>query len=51
MVRPEQPEWFSKEEKMLADEWMQSDSELPIMDYILAQASNEFLELYEGKAL
>ena len=47
MVRPEQPEWFSKEEKKLADEWVQSDSELSIIDYILAHASKEFLELYE----
>ncbi len=47
MVRPEQPEWFSKEEKKLADEWLQSDSELSIVDYILAHASKEFLELYE----
>lgn len=47
MVRPEQPEWFSKEEKMLADEWMKSDSDLSIIDYILAHASKEFLKLYE----
>ena len=48
MVRPEQPEWFSKEEKKLADEWLQSDSELSIVDYILANASKEFLEFYEN---
>ena len=49
MVRPEQPEWFSIEEKRLAEEWLQSDSDLSIVDYILAHASKEFLEFYEEK--
>jgi hypothetical protein len=47
MVRPEQPEWFSKEEKRLAHEWAQSDSELSIVDYILANASEKFKEKYK----
>ena len=39
MKRPFQPEWASEEESRLADEWLNSGSDMDIVEYIAVHAS------------
>lgn len=41
-----QPEWASKEESRLAKEWVNSDSELSITDYVWKHASKRLRNEY-----
>ena len=47
MKRPGQPKWFSEEESKLADEWLESGSDMPIDKYILSHASDRFIKEHE----
>ena len=53
MKRPWQPEWASEEESKLADEWLSSGSDMDIVEYITAHASEKLLNEYlrQKKAL
>lgn len=46
MKRPFQPIWASEEEKMLAEEWANGDSELTIDKYIYEHASKRLRDEY-----
>lgn len=46
MKRPFQPEWASKEESRLANEWT-SESGMSLVDYIRSHASKRLLKEYE----
>ena len=46
MKRPWQPEWASEEESRLAREWSSSESNMDIVDYIKAHASERLLKEY-----
>ncbi len=46
MKRPFQPEWASEEENRLAEEWLDSNSDVPIEEYILDHASTKLIEEY-----
>ena len=41
-----QPEWVSEEESKLADEWVKSDSDLSITDYVWEHASERLRDEY-----
>ncbi len=41
-----QPEWASEEEGRLADEWLDSNSELSITDYVWKHASERLRNEY-----
>lgn len=41
-----QPEWASEEESHLANEWVNSDSQLSITEYIWEHASQKLREEY-----
>ncbi len=47
MKRPFQPEWASKEESRIADEWLKSGSKQPLEEYIPERASKRLLKEYE----
>lgn len=45
-----QPEWASEEESRLAQEWVDSDSSLPIVDYVKMHASPALKAEYRRQA-
>lgn len=42
-----EPKWFRRESEQLAREWLESDSDLEIIDYVLQHASDQYKKEYE----
>jgi len=42
-----EPDWFRDETRRLSQKWIESKSDLDVVDYILKNASPEYLKMYD----